>query len=124
MTECSCFDPDTPARVLTPEERQRRERENPPRFVRVGMTNYRYGDVTIHRCEHCGTLWLHYAVAWEGYTGSGRWFQGVIDEATAATIKPEEAVAYLESLPWYIAGGSYFRSTGFRTQGEVRADLF
>jgi hypothetical protein len=36
---------------------------------------------------------------------------------------PENAVEYLESLDWYVYGGSYFESTGEFGQGKLRLDL-
>ena len=62
-------------------------------------------------------------VEYEAFTASGRWFRGILSEKDALTITPENAIAYLESLPWYFAGGSYFQSTGFKTHGKIHADL-
>ena len=91
--------------------------------VGIDKTHGRFGEVSVETCAHCGEKWLRYFVEYEAFTASGRWFQGVLAEKDAPTITPENSIAYLESLPWYFAGGSYFGSTGFKTMGKIRADL-
>src|SRR5262245_62183010 len=83
-------------------------------FVGVDETHGRYGDVTIERCKHCGALWLHYLVEYESHSRSGRWYRGIVTTEVAKTVRPEAAVAVLQSLPWRLAGGSYFESRGHR----------
>lgn len=89
----------------------------------VGIDLPRYGEVKISTCKLCGTMWLHYFVEYEAFTASGRWFRGLLLKMDVAKITPGNAIAYLEALPWYFAGGCYFDSTGFRTHGKIRADL-
>ena len=74
----------------------------------VDMTNGRFADVVINACVECGRLWLRYFVEYEAFTRSGRWARGIVDENTARTIQVEAATSFLESLPSYIRGGSYF----------------
>jgi hypothetical protein len=88
---------------------------------KVGL--YRSGDVMIVRCDVCGTLWLWYHVEYEGFTGSGRWFRGLIDEERAGAIQPEEAITYLCSLDWYLRGGSIYDGEISRDHGPVQAGL-
>lgn len=95
------------------------------KFLGVDPTNGRYGEVTLETCRECGARWLCYAVAYEGFTGSGRWFRGLLDaspENENGDPTPEGAVAVLAALPWYLAGGSYFASTGHRTSGRPAVD--
>ncbi|MDR2452600.1 MAG: hypothetical protein LBE85_12760 [Candidatus Accumulibacter sp.] len=111
MSDCRCFNP--------PFDYQ--DYDTSP--VGTDMTNGRYGEVTLKTCKHCGTIWLNYHVEYESYTASGRWFRGPISRADATKMAPESAIAYLERLPWYFAGGSYFRSCGERWSGPIHADL-
>jgi hypothetical protein len=39
------------------------------------------------------------------------------------TDHPENAVEYLESLEWYVYGGSFFESTGTFGQGKLNISL-
>jgi len=93
------------------------------RPIGVDETNGRFGDVSIETCRHCGRLWLKYAVSYEAFSRSDRWYRGVVDESVAAQVTPTEAPAVLEALPWYLYGGSYFDSTGRRGSGTVNVDL-
>ena len=86
------------------------------------LTNGRYGEVSIKKCMKCGKLWLDYHVEYEGYSGSGRWFRGLISENEASNIAPCSAVNFLEKLDWYFYGGSYFSSTGKMGSGKVMVD--
>lgn len=82
------------------------------REVGVDSTDGRYADVTILKCRSCGAFWLRYHFEVEAFTGSGRWYRGLIDEPTASAITPEKAFAYLNALPSYGFGGSFFRHAG------------
>lgn len=86
-------------------------------------TKGRYGDVSVETCKACGSKWVRYYVAYEGFTASGRWYRGLVIDDMLSSLTPENAVELLESLPWHFAGGSYFDSTGFRSEGAVRVDL-
>lgn len=85
----------------------------------LGIEKIHHGEVDIETCKSCGTLWLKYFVENEAFTASGRWFRGVITEKDALIITPENAVSYLESLPWYFAGGCFFNSAGFKRSGNI-----
>ena len=89
------------------------------RHIGCDLTDSRYGDVDLYECGHCGRHWLNYSVEYEGYTQSGRWFSGLISREKAATMQPEEAVGYLESIEWYYRGGSYFSGKVTRVSGKV-----
>lgn len=85
-------------------------------------THGRYGEVTVQTCKFCGTHWLRYFVEYEHRSGSGRWYRGVIASNQIDKIKPEQAVDFLESLPSYFYGGSYFGTTGREGHGQVFVD--
>ena len=86
----------------------------------VDETAGRFADVTLQRCAICGTLWLHYRVEYEGFSGSGRWGMAQIDEATAAIMTPEAAADYIDRRAWCVIGGSFWDSAGKRLKGPLR----
>ncbi len=90
----------------------------------VDTTHGRYGEVTIRRCRHCGRWWLHYLVEYEAFSGSGRYFMGLIAPFDAKALTPKVAVSYLNSLDWHLHGGSYFGGKAGRSQGRVQVDLW
>lgn len=90
--------------------------------VGVDETNGRYGDVTVRTCRACGRRWLHYHVEYEGFTGSGRWYAGVLPDGADASLTAGSAAALLESLPWHVYGGSYWGTRGRRGTGAVIVD--
>jgi hypothetical protein len=109
--ECGCLDPQTTGTAF-----------DDFRNVGVDLTNGRYGDVRVERCRVCGRLWLHYHVEYEAFSGSGRWYRGIVTSDVAQTVTPERAVEVLEALDFNLYGGSYFGSAG-RSKGHVRVDL-
>jgi hypothetical protein len=92
-------------------------------FVGVDRTNGRFGDVSIRTCLACGRRWLHYQVEYEAFSGSGRWYTGVLPEGADARLRPEEAVPLLERLPWHVYGGSFFGTPGRRGTEPLHVDL-
>jgi hypothetical protein len=74
-----------------------------------------WADVVSHKCRRCGRLWLHYRYENEAFSGSGRWFRGVISAEVAESIKAEDALELLTNLDWCIYGGSYFGGVGKRS---------
>ena len=111
MTECRCHTPPFDDRdyVSAP--------------IGIDTTNGRFGDVSIETCKHCGARWLHYLVEYEAFTKSGRWYRGLMTPELQRTVTAQNAVAVIESLPWYFYGGSYFESTGRKGSGPARVDL-
>ena len=91
--------------------------------VGVDETNGRFGEVTLHRCRKCGTLWLKYLIELEAFSNSGRWYRGQITPEQAKSLTPENAATILASLEWHFYGGSYFNSTGARANGGTMVDL-
>jgi hypothetical protein len=85
----------------------------------VDATAGRFGEVTLLRCPACGQYWLRYALEYEHESESGRFFLGVIAPDVARGLGPEAAVGYLESLGWYLYGGSYFRGQGRSGGGRL-----
>jgi hypothetical protein len=92
-------------------------------IIGVDKTKGRFGDVKLRRCRDCGRHWLHYHVEYEAFTGSGRWYMGLISPQDAVGLRPEDAVEYLNSLEWCFNGGSYFDGKTGRWTGPVRVDL-
>jgi hypothetical protein len=85
----------------------------------VDETKGRYGEVTVETCKACGSVWLRYFIEWEWYSESGRWYRGWVTPEMIESLKPEQAPALLESLPWYFYGGSYFRTPGRKGSGRI-----
>lgn len=92
-------------------------------IVGVDKRHGRFAEITLLTCTFCGTKWVHYHAEFESFSRSGRWYRGIIHELKLKKLTPENAVEYLESLDWYIFGGSYFSSTGMYGKGKVQADL-
>lgn len=78
------------------------------RSLGIDETHGRFGEVELWQCRSCGRYWLHYFVEYEHRTASGRHFMGLITPEQADNLPPEKAIPYLESLDWYLYGGSYF----------------
>jgi hypothetical protein len=91
--------------------------------VGTDETKGRYGEVTIDTCNRCQKKWLRYFVQYEGFSGSGRWYQGHVSDEVARTVTPEGAVGVLEQMDWYFLGGSYFDSQGRRGSGRLSVDM-
>jgi hypothetical protein len=108
--QCACFHPPFDYRDFHCAE------------VGIDDTNGRFGRVTLETCRRCGTVWLVYQVEYEAFSGSGRWFRGVIASEDRSAITPRGAAACLEGLPWYFAGGSYFNSPGVKSRGKLALD--
>lgn len=88
----------------------------------IDNTKGRYGEVSIQQCKLCQRIWIQYFVEYEHYSKSGRWYKGVVSKKDRPHITPENAVEYLESLEWYVFGGSFFESTGTIGSGSLRLD--
>lgn len=93
--------------------------------IGVDETNGRYGDVSVLTCRGCRGRWLYYFAEYEGFTASGRWILGLLPDDHPSPLTPQYAVTILNSLPWYIYGGSAFDSPppGRRARGNAPADL-
>jgi len=89
----------------------------------IDHTNGRYAEVSIQQCKLCQRIWIHYFVEFESFSKSGRWYKGIVSKKDRPQITPENAVEYLESLDWYVFGGSYFDSSGTFGQGKLNVDL-
>ena len=90
-------------------------------YLGQDKTKGRFADVTIEQCLTCKRNWLHYLVEFESFSSSGRWYRGILVDSDIK-ITPENAVSYLESLNWYIYGGSYFSSSGRIGDGDMYID--
>lgn len=76
-----------------------------------------YAEVSIDQCKACGRNWLHYLLEFEQYTGSGRWYRGLIGPDVAFSHR--NAAAIFEQLPDYWAGGSRFGGKIHRRSGPI-----
>ncbi len=93
------------------------------RLLGTDETKGRYAEVSVETCRKCGRLWLKYAVEYEGFSGSGRWYRGLISSGEAETVTPQNAQVVLEGLEWYFCGGTFLGSTGRLGQGKIWVDL-
>ena len=82
-------------------------------------TNGRFADVEVHRCSRCGRLWLNYLIEQEAFSRSGRWYSGVVTTDELEDLMPAEAPKLLETLPWYLMGGSFFDGKISRGSGPL-----
>ena len=89
------------------------------RYVGCDDTNGRFADVTVERCTACGHLWLQYRVEHEAFGRSARWARGRITPEDAAGVTAEMAAQHIDTLDWYIRGGSYF-GVASRATGPMR----
>ncbi|MGU3375548.1 hypothetical protein [Chryseobacterium sp. M5A1_1a] len=89
----------------------------------IDQTNGRHAEVTIQQCKLCQRIWIRYFVEFEHFTKSGRWYKGIVTKKDRSQITPENAVEFLESLEWYVYGGSFFESMGTIGSGKIRVDL-
>ena len=112
LGQCACLRAPLPASRYEHEAR-----------LGVDETNGRFGEVTTLRCRRCGRLWLRYAVEYEAFSRSGRTLMGLISPRRARRLGAEDAVAYLDSLPWHLYSGSYYDGRAGRARGAVHVDL-
>lgn len=106
-TACECFE--ATGRLINPEVL----------FDGVDTTNSSYGDVTLFRCHGCSTAWLRFAIEYESFSRSGRWYRAPVPPEREAEVTAENAIEMLNSLKPLFAGGSRFDSPGFETHGRV-----
>ncbi len=92
-------------------------------FSGCDETDGRFANVSASRCRSCGRHWLRYFIEYEAFRQSGRWARGLITDQQLKTITPETAIAHLNSLEWYLYGGSYFLSGGGRRKGPMHWGL-
>jgi hypothetical protein len=82
----------------------------------LGVTqDGRFADVRLDQCRLCGRPWLHYHYEVEAFSKSGRWYRGLVTPEQAARATPANALEILAALPWYLYGGSWFDTTGLRS---------
>ena len=91
--------------------------------IGVDKTNGRFGQVSLKTCKRCGRKWLHYQIEYEAFSGSGRWYRGLISDDLLKTVTPESAVVILEGLDWHFYGGSYFKTQGRKGSGQIFVDI-
>lgn len=86
-------------------------------IVGTDFTDGKNAEVSIIQCRLCQRIWLKYTLE------SDRWFKGIIAKKEVAEMKPENAVEYLENLPWYICGGNFFGNKEVFGEGKLNMDL-
>ena len=82
-------------------------------IVGTDFTDGKNAEISIIQCRLCQRIWLKYNLE------SDRWFKGIIAKKEVAEMKPENAIKYLENLPWYICGGSYFGNKEVFGEGKL-----
>lgn len=90
-------------------------RDYEPADMGVDDDHGRFADVRIDRCRWCGRLWLQYHHELEAFSRSGRWYRGIITPGQAARATSANALQILAELPWHLYGGSFFDTTGQRS---------
>lgn len=85
------------------------------REIGIDPVGGRFADVAIERCKRCGREWLRYHYENEAFSRSGRWYRGLVSPGQAARATAENALRILAELPWHLYGGSYFETTGRRS---------
>lgn len=92
-------------------------------IVGKDLTDDRNAEVSIIQCRLCQRIWLKYAVESENSSNLNRWFKGIIAKKEVAEMKPENAIEYLENLPWYICGGNFFGSKEVFGEGKLNLEV-
>jgi hypothetical protein len=67
-----------------------------------------FGKITVWRCDACHQLWLRCQYDDEAFSHSGRWFMGAISQQQLDGLHSDAAREFLDTLPGYVCGGSYF----------------
>jgi hypothetical protein len=89
------------------------------RDLGVDTRHSSYGEVDLWVCKICERNWLRFFLEMEAFTASGRWYLGRITPDMAERINAELAVPYLERLPWYWRGGSFFDGVVSKASGKL-----
>lgn len=92
-------------------------------IVGIDVTHGKNAEVSIIQCRLCQRIWLKYFVESEKSPKLSSWYKGIIAKKEVAEMKPENAIEYLENLPWYICGGSYFGNKEVFGEGKLNTDL-
>ena len=87
----------------------------------LGMDK-RYGEVSFKRCKRCQRMWLRYYYVQEAFTGSGRWYEGLIPPELESSVTADNALEVLAKLDGYLCGGSWY--DGKIIKGHGPPDLF
>ncbi|RYU95723.1 hypothetical protein [Emticicia agri] len=88
----------------------------------IDETNGRFAEVSIQNCKHCQTIWLHYFVEIEGFSGNIKWFKAIIDDTVLDSLTVENALEHIERAAWYFYGGSYYGSGISVGSGKINVD--
>ncbi|MCX8523324.1 hypothetical protein OF897_05255 [Chryseobacterium formosus] len=92
-------------------------------IVGTDFTDGRNAEVSIIQCRLCQRIWLKYFIKSENSPELSRWFKGIIAKKEVAEMKPENAVEYLENLPWYIGGGNFFGNREVFGEGKLNVSF-
>lgn len=88
-------------------------------IVGTDFTDGKNAEVSIIQCRLCQRIWLKYTVESQTSPELNRWYKGIIAKKEVIGMKPENAIKYLENLPWYICGGSYFGNKEVFGEGKL-----
>ncbi|MDX2213082.1 MAG: hypothetical protein SFY66_07310 [Oculatellaceae cyanobacterium bins.114] len=78
-----------------------------------------FAEVSVQICSRCGQLWLRYFYENEAFTRSGRWYLAPLPPHEYTKLRREDAKKWLENMPWYYCGGSYFDGKVSKTSGRI-----
>ena len=78
-----------------------------------------HAEVSIQQCKLCQRIWICYAVKPEGNAPAVRWYKGIVSKKDRPQITSENALAYLESVEWYVYGGEAFENTTAFGAGKI-----
>lgn len=86
------------------------------RSLGVDETAGRFAEVTIERCLSCDQNWLRYFFEQEAFSKSGRWYRAPVSAAEAASVTETTALTLMARGSWHFYGGSFFDTTGKRSE--------
>ncbi len=90
--------------------------------IGVDTARGHFAEVSIDTCKQCGKQWLNYHYELEAFSKSGRWYRGLITAEQVKDVTAAGALRMLAGLPWYLYGGSYFNTSGERSDAPLNLD--
>lgn len=74
-------------------------------------------EVSINKCNECGTSWVNYLIEEAHYSNSGRWWRAKLN---VSDMKIDEAKTYIQTQKWCFIGGSFHNSTGKMLHAPIK----
>lgn len=109
--DCHCMAPPIDYRDYDSEE------------IGVDTTRGRFAEISLDRCKQCGRQWLDYHYELEAFSRSGRWYRGLLTPEQAKEATAGGALEMLAALPWHFFGGSYYDTSGKRSEVPLDPSL-